>query len=121
MQIKFLTIYHEFEDTDYSKREAQDRLLYMWMRSLQLKNIKFISKAQVEFKDYSVKEYPNQDKAKREVHIAYGHKLKKSEGGGFVYRWGGDEYTNLDSIYNALAEQKRFMELIITVDDEDYL
>ena len=120
MQIKFLTLYHDFDDESTSKRYAQDSLIYMWQRSIQLKQIKFIPTAKVEFKEYSFFDYPDQEKVKREISNAYGHKLKKKDGGGVVYRWAGDEYPDLDSIYKALAEQKKLMELIITVDDEDY-
>jgi hypothetical protein len=93
----------------------------MWQRSIQCKQIKFIPAAKVEFKDYLLSEYPDQEKAKKEIHNAYGHKLSKKEGKNWIYRWCGEEFPDLDSIYNALAEQKRFMELIITVEDEDYL
>jgi hypothetical protein len=117
MQIKFLTLYHNFTDPDHARHYAQDNLLYMWQRSLQLKNIKFIPRALVEFKDYSFFEYPDQVKAKQEIHNIYGHKLTKQDGGGVIYRWCGEEYSDLDILYNALAEQKRFMELIITVED----
>ena len=30
MQIKFLDLYHNFDDADYSKAKAQDSLLYMY-------------------------------------------------------------------------------------------
>ena len=121
MQIKFLDLYHNFEDTGRSKADAQDSLLYMWRRSIQLKQTKFISSAKIEFKDYSFFDYPDQEKAKREISNAYGHKLNKKDGGGMEYYWCGEKYPNLDTLYKALAEQKRFMELIITVDDEDYI
>jgi hypothetical protein len=117
MQIKFLDLYHNFGDTEYSKVQAQDSLLYMWQRSLQLRNIKFISSARVEFKDYSFFDYPDQEKAKREIQNAYGHKRKKKDGGGFEYYWCGTQYPDLETIYAALAEQKRFMELTITTED----
>lgn len=120
MQIKFLTLYHDFEDPEYGKHEAQDTLLYMWKRSLQLGNIKFISAAKVEFKEYAFFDYPDQEKAKKEIHNAYGQECKKKDGGGYEYWWCGEQYPDLDSIYKALAEQKRFMELVITVKDEDY-
>lgn len=117
MQIKFLDLYHNFDDADYSKAKAQDSLLYMWQRSLQIKNIKFIPTAKVEFKDYSFFDYPDQEKAKREIHNAYGHKRKKKDGGGFEYYWCGTQYPDLETIYAALAKQKRFMELTITTED----
>lgn len=118
MQIKFLNLYHNFDDVEYSKREAQDSLLYMWQRSLQLRQIKFISSAKVEFKDYSFFDYPDQEKAKREISNVYGHKRKKHEGGGVEYWWCETRYPDLETLYTALAEQKRFMELTITVEDE---
>ena len=119
MQITFLTLYHDFDDREHSLHYAQDSLLYMWQRSLQLKNIKVIRAAKVEFKDYNFFEYPDQERAKREIHNSYGHKLKKKDGGGFVYRWCGVQYPDLETIYKALSEQKRFMELTITVEDDD--
>ena len=118
MQIKFLTIYHDFGDSEHDKRYAQDSLLYMWQRAVQLQQVKLISSAKVEFKDYSFFDYPDQEKAKKEISNAYGHKLKNKSGGGIIYRWCGEEYSDLDIIYKALAEQKRFMELTITVEDE---
>ena len=117
MQIKFLTLYHNFDDTEYSKHYAQDSLLYMWQRSLQLKQVKFIPAAKVEFKDYSFFDYPDQEKAKKEISNAYCHKRKKKDGDGVEYWWAGSQYPDLDTLYKELAEQKRFMELVITVDD----
>lgn len=117
MQIKFLNLYHDFEGTESSKARAQDSLLYMWQRSIQLGNIKFIPKAKVEFKDYSFFEYPDQEKAKREISNAYGKRRKKNNTDIIEYWWAGEQYPDLDTLYEALAEQKRFMELIITVED----
>lgn len=117
MQIRFLDLYQDFDDTEYSKMQAQESLLYLWQRALQLKQIKFIPAAKVEFKDYSFFDYPDQEKAKREIHNAYSHKCKKKDGGDYEYWWCGRQYPDLNTIYNALAEQKRFMELIITVED----
>ena len=121
MQIKFLTLYHDFDDREHSLHYAQDSLLYMWQRSVQLKQIKFIPSAKVEFKEYSFFDYPDQEKAKREISNAYGKKRKKKDGGGIEYWWAGEQYPDLETLYKALAEQKKFMELIITVDDEDYI
>lgn len=123
MQIKFLTLYHNFNlenNPDYGKYDAQDTLLYMWQRSIQQGFTKFISAAKVEFKEYSFFDYPNQNKAKNEIIRAYGKKRKKKDGGGYEYWWCGEQYPDLDTLYAALAEQKRFMELTITVEDEDY-
>jgi hypothetical protein len=118
MQIKFLNLYHYFDDVEYSKREAQDSLLYMWQRSLQLQQVKFIPSAKVEFKDYSFFEYPDQEKAKKEIQEVYGNKRKKKDGGGWEYYWCGTQYPDLETIYEALSKQKRLMELTITVEEE---
>ena len=117
MQIKFLNLYHDFDDTGYSKTNAQESLLYMWQRSIQLKQVKFIPSAKVEFRDYSFFDYPNQEKAKREIQNAYGNKRKKKDGSDIEYRWCGTRYPDLDTLYKALAEEKRFMELTITTED----
>jgi hypothetical protein len=123
VQIKFLTIYHyDYEDLDniynaINKCIAQEELLYMWQNNIQSNNINFINKAVVEFNDYSLFDFPDIEKAKKEIHNAYGH---KEGGNGVVYRWCGEEYSDLESIYKDLAEQKRLMELTITVENEDY-
>lgn len=120
MQIKFLTLYHDFDNESTSKRYAQDSLIYMWQRSVQLQQVKFIASAKVDFKDYYIFDYPDQAKARKEVWNAYGHKDKQSKGKQ-VWRWDGDEYTDFENFYNKIAEQKRLMELTITVNDEDSL
>ena len=120
MQIKFLTLYHDFDDESTSKRYAQDSLIYMWQRSVQLQQVKFIASAQVDFRDYNILDYPDQAKARKEIWTAYGHTDKQSKGKQ-VWRWAGEEYTDFENFYSKVAEQKRFMELTITVNDEDYL
>lgn len=120
MQIKFLTLYHAFDDENTSKRYAQDSLIHMWQRSVQLQRVKFISSATVDFKDYSIFDYPDQTKARKEIWNAYEYKDKQSTGKQ-VWRWAGEEYTDFENFYSKVAEQKRLMELTITVKDEDYL
>lgn len=115
MRFKFLTLYHNFDNDEYSKIRAQDSLLYMWQRSLQLRNMKFISTAKVEFKEYSFFEYPDSAKAIKEIKASYGHKNKQTKE--IEYWWGGKQYPSFDALYSALAEQKRFMELTITTED----
>ena len=116
MQIKFLTLYHNFsEEKDLA--EAQRDLLSMWQNAIFNRHIKFIPEAKVEFNDYSFFEYPDQEKAKAEISRAYGSKSKRFKTSDIQYWWAGEQYPNLDTLYNALAEQKRFMELTITVED----
>jgi hypothetical protein len=115
MQIKFLTLYHNFSDKESNFLSAQDSLLTMWRNAVYSQSVPFIPAAKVEFKDYSFFEYPDQEKAKAEIKRAYGSKSKCIKNGVTQYWWCGRQYPDLDTLYNALAEQKRFMELTIEV------
>ena len=115
MQIKFLTLYHNLKDEDYNKSLAQSELLSMWQRSITQRNIKFINKAAVIFQVYSFIDYPNQERLINEIKTAYGHRDKKTKA--VEYWWGGKQYPDFDTLFKALAEQKRLMELTITVED----
>lgn len=125
MQYKFLTLYHDFDNKEKNLLDAQRDLLFDWWKRTaehlckkeKLSQVPFIPVAKVEFKDYSFFDYYDTGKAKQYVQDSYGHKRKKKDGGGFEYWWCGTQYPDLDTIYNALAEQKRFMELTITVED----
>ena len=79
MQIKFLTIYHGFDDEITSKRYAQESLIYMWQRSVQTQQVKFISSAKVEFKDYNIIEYPNHYHARFRRFFLVLHALHRSQ------------------------------------------
>lgn len=127
MQYKFLTLYHDFDNKEKNLLDAQRDLLFDWWENtsgclppkkskLSLK-IPFIPEAKVEFKDYSFFDYYDLEKTKKYVQDHYGHKRKKKDGGGLEYYWCGTQYPDLETIYTALAEQKRFMELIITTED----
>jgi hypothetical protein len=113
MQIKFLTLYHNFSDLEKNLADAQRTLLRFWDTAIFNSQVPFIPNAKVTFKDYSFFEYTDQEKAKKEISQAYGKKIKN--GGGIQYWWAGEQYHDLDTLYNALAEQKRFMELTIEV------
>lgn len=117
MQIKFLTLYHNFINKESNFISAQDSLLTMWRNAVYSQSVPFIPTAKVEFKDYSFFEYPDQEKAKAEISRAYGKTSKRIKNNGIQYWWCGRQYPNLDTLYNALAEQKRFMELTITVEE----
>lgn len=114
MQIKYLTLYHNFANNDCGQIQAQCSLLSAWQRSAQLRNIKLISMAKIEFKDYSLFDYPDQDRAKREINNAYGRENKKTDT--IEYWWSGEQYLDFETLYKALAEQKRFMELTVEVE-----
>jgi len=113
VQIKFLTLYHNFKDEEYSKSQAQYELLYMWQRSITQQNIKFIKKATVLFQAYSFTDYPDQKRLINEIKAVYSHKDIKTKA--IEYWWVGERYPNFDALYKALAEQKRLMELTIEV------
>ena len=117
MQIKFLTLYHNFSDQEKNLADAQRDLLSMWQRAIFDCNVPFIPNAKVEFKDYSFFDYPDQEKAKAEIKRAYGSESKRFKNSDIQYWWAGMQYLDLDTLYNALAEQKRFMELVITMED----
>ena len=117
MQIKFLTLYHNFSDKEQNLAEAQRSLLSMWENAIFNSYVKFIPTAKVEFNDYSFFDYPDQEKAKAEIKRAYGSKSKRFKNSDIQYWWAGMQYLDLDTLYSALAEQKRFMELVITVED----
>ena len=116
MQIKFLTIYHDLADVEDAKSNAQYALLGMWQNSLLLQNIGFVESAKVEFKDYGLFDYPNQERAKKEIDTAFKYQAKKTDP--VEYWWAGKQYPDLDTLYSALAEQKRLMELVITLEDK---
>lgn len=115
MQIKFLTLYHNFDNLESSLISAQKDLIFDWWSAITNKNIKFIPEARITFKDYSLQEFYDQDKAKKYIQKTYGHKDKNTKQ--YVYFWSGEKYPSLDAIYEALSKQKRFMELIIEVED----
>lgn len=96
MEIKFTTAY----ETDTPKIFAQADLLYMWYRNIEDSQIKFIKKANIEFIDYSIKDYPDQDKVKKAL----------ANGTGY-------EQEQLEEAYKTLLEQTRVMELIIIPED----
>ena len=108
MQIKFLTMFNAFGEYEINKSFAQIDLLAQWQRSIHTCNIKFIDRASIEFKDYDFSDYEDKARVKKEIKNAYKYK-------DFVFD--GVLYGDLESLYNALAEQKRLMELTITVED----
>lgn len=113
MQIKFLTLYHNFSNQEKNLGEAQRSLLCFWESAIYDCQVPFIPNAKVSFIDYSFFDYPDQEKAKKEVKRAYGKQVKK--GSPIEYWWAGEQYPDLDTLYTALAKQKRFMELTIEV------
>ena len=114
MQIKFLTIYHALNNVEQNLIGAQMDLLDQWRSNLQISNLKFITKAEIAFKDYSFFDYPDQEKAKKYINSGYlsTYKNRVPE-----YWWAGIQYPDLDTLYEAIAKSSRFMELTIALED----
>ena len=115
MQFKFLTVYHNFSNEEKSLTYAQHSLISMWQNAIFKGKIKLATKATVEFKTYSFFDYPDSAKAIKEIKDSYGHKNKQTKE--IEYWWDGQQYLSFDALYSALAEQNRFMELTITIED----
>ena len=115
MQIKFLNIYNRNYD---ELLRVQWELLEFWKRSIEEDQVDFIRSAQIEFKDYSMLEYPDQIRAKREVSNACVHKINKAGTISIYWEWSGKRYFDLNKLYDDLAVTHRLMELIITVEEE---
>ena len=114
MQIKFLTIYN----CNYDELlQMQFELLEFWKQSIKNDQINFIHSAKVEFKDYSMFEYYDRVRAKREVSNAHVHKINKAGAVSIYWEWAGKRYYDLDKLYNDIAIEHRLMELTIIVDD----
>ena len=115
MQIKFLTIYGS-PNRGTTAMDAQHDLLGFWQRSLLNYQVLPIKRANVEFKEYSFLEYPDQEKLsseiKRSIHSGYNHLHGKP-----YWQHAGKRYDIFEELYNDLAECHRLMELTITVEE----
>ena len=115
MVITFLNIYN----SNYDERlQVQWELLEFWKQSIAADQIDFIRSAKVEFKDYSMFEYPDQARAKREVSNARVHKINKAGAISIYWEWAGKRYYDLDKLYGDIAVEHRLMELVITIEEE---
>jgi hypothetical protein len=99
MQIKFLVGRSPKENPVI----AQAALLEQWYNSIENNQIKFIKTATINFIDYDISDYPDQDKIKNAIIDS----LDCSE-------------EAFEDTYNAVAESTRIMELIITLEDYNY-
>lgn len=98
MNIKFVTAY----EADTHKILAQADLLTLWQKSIENSQIKFIKKADIEFLDYAIYDYQDQDKVRKAL----------ADGTGY-------EGEQLEEAYKTLLKQTRVMELVITPEDYD--
>ena len=114
MTISFLNIYN----CNYDERlQVQWELLEFWKQSIVMDQVDFIQSAKVEFKDYSVLEYPNQERARREISNARVHKINKAGVVSIYWEWAGKRYFDFDKLYEDIAVDHRLMELTITTED----
>jgi hypothetical protein len=114
MVITFLNIYNSNYD---ELLQVQWELLEFWKQSIAADQINFIHSAKVEFKDFSMLDYPNQERAKREVSNACVHKVNKAGITSIWWEWAGKRYYELDELYNDMAVEHRLMELCINVEE----
>ncbi len=96
MQIKFLT----GRDPKADQIVAQADLLQQWYKSIENSQIKFIKNANIEFIDYDISDYPDQDKIKKAIMTSCGY----------------TEARYLE-MYDSIAERIRVMELVITTEN----
>ena len=111
MQITFLTIY--LDDTDFGLANAQWDLLSMWQAAISNNTIKIIAEAKINFKNYSLPEYPDQEKLTKEINYKTSYHLNDGQ----FWLALGKRYDTFEELYNDLAKTHRLMELVITVED----
>lgn len=116
MVISFLNIYNG----NYDERlQVQWELLEFWKQSIVADQLDFIHSAKVEFKDYSMLEYPNQERARLEVSNARVHKINKAGAVQIYWEWAGKRYLDFDELYKDIAVEHRLMELTITTEEPE--
>lgn len=114
MVISFLNIYnYNYEE----QLQVQWELLEFWKRSIEEDQVDFIHSAKVEFKDYTMREYPNQERAMREVSNACVHKINNNGVISIYWEWAGKRYYDFDKLYEDMAAEHHLMELSITTED----
>lgn len=116
MQIKFLTTYRLPGPGD-GHIEAQYHLLKYWQQSLANCQMSAIKHATVEFNDYSFIDYYDQEKLIKEINYNTSYHLEDKQ----FWQAMGKRYDVFEDLYNDLAKTHKLMELVITVENEDYL
>ena len=110
MVIKFLTIYDK-SDTEIC--QVQHELLEFWQKAIVYDQVPFVTKATVEFIDYSLPEYPDQEKLHKEINNKTSYRLGTSQ----FWQALGKLYTTFDELYAELANTHRLMELSIIIEE----
>lgn len=111
MQIKFLNIY---DCRDIERCQVQYELLEFWQNAIVHDQINFINSALIEFKEYSLEEYPDQEKLCKEINYKTNYHLNGQQ----FWQALGKRYDVFEDLYNDLAKGHRLMELTITVEEE---
>ncbi len=112
MQIKFLTIYG-MPGQGGGHIEAQYDLLNYWQRSLINCQTLPIKQAKIEFNEYSLVEYYDQEKLVKEINYKTSYYLDNKQ----FWQAMGKRYDMFEDLYNDLAKTYRLMELVITPED----
>ena len=109
MQIKFITTYQNKDGSERNLAAAQGFLLQDWYKAIHENNIKFISKAKLEFDTYDFHEYENQEKLISAIKPYYD---------GLIMHVKNKDLT-FEKHYENLSKKYRLMELTITIDEEE--
>ena len=109
MQIKFLTLYQNKDNSERNLAAAQGFLLQDWYKAIHENSIKFISKAKLEFDTYSFQEYDNQEKLIQSMLPYYQGLITYTK----------QENLDFNSYYDDMSKQYSLMELTITLDSEE--
>lgn len=108
MQIKFLTTFQNKDGSERNLAAAQGFLLQDWYKAIHENNIKFISKAKLEFDIYDFYEYEDQEKLISAIRPYYE---------GLIMHVRNKDLT-FEKHYENLSKEYRLMELTITIDEE---
>ena len=76
MQIKFLTAISTQGDYDINKALGQAELLAIWSKCIKSCQVKFMTKANIEFIDYDFSDYPDQEKVNKAISEYFGYSYK---------------------------------------------
>ena len=111
MQIKFINIY---DCRDIEHCQVQYELLEFWQNAIVRDQINFINRALVEFTEYSLEEYQDQEKLIKEIKYKTSYHLNGKQ----FWQALGKRYDVFEDLYDDLAKTHRLMELTITVEEE---
>jgi hypothetical protein len=111
MQITFLNIYNFYESTP---AQAQYELLGFWQQSIKNNQINFINKAKIEFIEYSLAEYPDQERLCKEINWKTSYHLDNKQ----FWQALGKCYDTFDVLYDDIAKSHYLMELTITLEEK---